>query len=63
MDRGKQDGRPNFMEMRRKEQHLLVEEVGERLRARMPFLNPVTIAVEEPQPLAKSELSAAHKRI
>ena len=34
-------GRPNFKEMRRKEQHLLVEEVGARLRALMPFLNPV----------------------
>ena len=39
-------GRHNFMEMRRKEQHLQVEEVGERLRARMPFLNPVKIKTE-----------------
>lgn len=41
-------GRPNFYEMRRKEQRLLIEEVGARLRAHMPFLNPVTIKTEEP---------------
>jgi len=41
-------GRKRFMEMRRKEQHLLVEQVGERLRALMPFLNPVKIATEPP---------------
>src|SRR5438874_401226 len=34
-------GRKRFMDTRRKEQHLLVEQVGERLRALMPFLNPV----------------------
>ena len=34
--------------MRRKEQHLLVEQVGERLRGLMPFLNPVKIATEPP---------------
>jgi ketol-acid reductoisomerase len=39
-------GRPNFMEMRRKEQHLLVEQVGTRLRAMMPFLNPVEVKTE-----------------
>jgi ketol-acid reductoisomerase len=39
-------GRPNFMEMRRKEQHLLVEKVGAELRAVMPFLRPVKIEVE-----------------
>src|SRR6266446_5468642 len=41
-------GRKRFMEMRRKEQHLLVEQVGERLRALMPFLNPVKVATEPP---------------
>ena len=35
-------GRPNFKAMQKKEHNLLVEEVGARLRARMPFLNPVT---------------------
>jgi ketol-acid reductoisomerase len=39
-------GRPNFLEMRRKEQHLLVEKVGADLRALMPFLRPVKIEVE-----------------
>src|SRR5579863_1100105 len=46
------NGRPNFLEMRRKEQHLLVEQVGERLRALMPFLNPVTVATEPPSAAA-----------
>jgi ketol-acid reductoisomerase len=41
-------GRPNFYAMRRKEQRQLIEEVGARLRARMPFLHPVTVATEEP---------------
>src|ERR1700732_2377778 len=41
-------GRKRFMEMRRKEQHLLVEQVGERLRALMPFLNSVKVATEPP---------------
>jgi ketol-acid reductoisomerase len=41
-------GRKRFMEMRRKEQHLLVEQVGERLRALMPFLNPVKVVTEPP---------------
>ena len=40
-------GRPNFAETRHKEQHQLIEEVGARLRERMTFLKPVTIAVEE----------------
>ena len=39
-------GRPNFMDMRRKEQHLLVEKVGAELRSLMPFLRPVKIEVE-----------------
>jgi len=41
-------GRPNFYDMRRHEQRLLIEEVGARLRASMPFLKPVTIKAEEP---------------
>jgi ketol-acid reductoisomerase len=43
-----EEGRPKFTEMRRKEQHLLVEQVGERLRALMPFLNPVKVPTEPP---------------
>jgi len=39
-------GRKTFIDMRRKEQTLLVEQVGARLRALMPFLNPVEIKPE-----------------
>jgi ketol-acid reductoisomerase len=49
-------GRPNFKKMRQAEQHLLVEEVGERLRARMPFLNPVKIKVEASGAMAAVKL-------
>jgi ketol-acid reductoisomerase len=45
-------GRKRFMDMRRREQHLLVEQVGERLRALMPFLNPVKVAIEPPSAAA-----------
>jgi ketol-acid reductoisomerase len=41
-------GRPDFYATRRKEQRQLIEEVGARLRARMPFLHPVTVVTEEP---------------
>jgi ketol-acid reductoisomerase len=40
------NGRSNFDAMRRKEQHLLVEQIGARLRGMMPFLNPVTVQTE-----------------
>jgi len=40
-------GRPKFDETRRREQRQLIEEVGARLRARMPFLHPVTAPVAE----------------
>jgi ketol-acid reductoisomerase len=39
-------GRPNFLDMRRKEQNLLVEKVGAELRGLMPFLRPVKVEVE-----------------
>jgi ketol-acid reductoisomerase len=39
-------GRHEFNAMRQKEQHLLVEQIGARLRAMMPFLNPVTVKIE-----------------
>jgi len=41
-------GRPWFTKQRRQEQHLLIEKVGEKLRAMMPFLKPVKIQTEEP---------------
>jgi ketol-acid reductoisomerase len=49
------NGQPNFLEMRRKEQHLLVEEVGARLRALMPFLKPVTIKTEPAEAKASAK--------
>ena len=49
-------GRPNFMDMRRKEQHLLVEKVGAELRSLMPFLRPVKIEVEPSGASASAKL-------
>ncbi len=40
------NGRPWFTAQRQQEQHLLIEKVGEQLRAMMPFLNPVKIETE-----------------
>src|SRR5579863_5598417 len=50
------NGRPNFKKMRQEEQNLLVEQVGERLRARMPFLKPVKIKVEPSGAMAAVKL-------
>ncbi|MCC6904576.1 MAG: ketol-acid reductoisomerase, partial [Anaerolineae bacterium] len=36
-------GRPVFNETRRREQDHMIEEVGARLRAMMPFVNPIEI--------------------
>ena len=36
-------GRPEFNAIREREQNHQIEEVGARLRAMMPFLNPVTV--------------------
>jgi ketol-acid reductoisomerase len=47
-------GRKNFTEMRKKEAGLQVEEVGARLRAAMPFLDPVEVKDGVPQPAAAS---------
>src|SRR6516164_3738367 len=41
-------GRPWFTKQRQAEQHILIEQVGEKLRAMMPFLKPVRIQTEEP---------------
>ena len=43
-----ESGRPWFTKQRQTEQHILVEQVGEKLRAMMPFLRPVKIQTEEP---------------
>jgi ketol-acid reductoisomerase len=41
------DGRPTFTASRQREQAHLIEEVGARLRAMMPFLDPVTVTPQE----------------
>jgi ketol-acid reductoisomerase len=41
-----ENGRPWFNAQRQNEQHILVEQVGEKLRAMMPFLKPVKIETE-----------------
>ncbi len=41
-------GCKNFNAARQKEQQQLIEQVGAQLRAKMPFLDPVTLATEQP---------------
>ena len=41
-----ENGRPWFTAQRQNEQHILVEQVGEKLRAMMPFLKPVKVETE-----------------
>jgi ketol-acid reductoisomerase len=38
-----EQGRPNFNATRAREQEHPIEQVGAKLRAMMPFLNPVTV--------------------
>src|ERR1700744_4618378 len=45
--------RKNFTEMRKNEAGLQVEEVGARLRAAMPFVDPVVVKDGTPQPAGK----------
>ncbi len=42
-----ESGRKNFLEARAKERELQIEKVGAKLRAMMPFLDPVTVAPNE----------------
>jgi ketol-acid reductoisomerase len=51
----REGGRKQFLELRRKEQHLLVEEVGEKLRALMPFLKPVHVKLEPTESKASAK--------
>ncbi len=48
-------GRKNFEQMRRNEAGLKIEEVGARLRAAMPFLDPVEVKDGVPQPARQTE--------
>ena len=41
-------GRKHFTEMRSKEAEHSIEKVGSKLRAAMPFLDPVTVTVDSP---------------
>jgi ketol-acid reductoisomerase len=50
-------GRPWFNKVRAQEQNQLIEQVGARLRAMMPFLNPVTVSKEEEPKEAKAKAS------
>jgi ketol-acid reductoisomerase len=56
-------GRPKFNEMRKKEHEQLLEQVGDRLRAKMPFLNPVTAptAASEEAPVKEPVAVASSK--
>jgi len=51
-----EDGRPNFNARRKAEQGQLLEDVGAKLRAMMPFLNPVT---HKPEDLVSQPAGAA----
>ncbi|MGD0122441.1 MAG: ketol-acid reductoisomerase [Candidatus Limnocylindrales bacterium] len=48
-------GQPNFKKMREAGRDHQVEQVGARLRAAMPFLNPVEVVDGQPQAAAKSK--------
>jgi ketol-acid reductoisomerase len=48
-------GQPNFKRMREAGRDHQVEQVGARLRAAMPFLNPVVVVDGQPQAAAKSK--------
>jgi ketol-acid reductoisomerase len=48
-------GQPNFKKMREAGRDHQVEQVGARLRAAMPFLNPVVVVDGQPQASAKSK--------
>lgn len=52
-------GRPWFNQQRAKEQQHSIEIVGERLRALMPFLKPVTVPGSKIEPAAESKEEAA----
>src|SRR5262249_9590118 len=47
-------GRPNFNKTRDAERQQLIEEVGKKLRAMMPFLDPVSVEVIEGTPVTKA---------
>jgi ketol-acid reductoisomerase len=57
-------GRPNFTAMRLREQEHPIEQVGARLRALMPFLDPVTVRPDEQaQPVAAAPVPPTPARL
>ena len=54
-------GRAKFMEQRAKEQGLLIEQVGARLRGMMAFLQPVVVTADGVQPALPSRSAASPK--
>ena len=52
-------GRVEFEQLRRKDEHHQIEEVGAALRAQMAFLNPVVVRAGEAQASASSGTAAA----
>jgi ketol-acid reductoisomerase len=52
-------GRPEFERLREENSHHQIEEVGERLRAQMAFLNPVVVRAGQAQAAATSGTAAA----
>ncbi len=56
-----EEGRPKFYVTRRREQDHLIEQVGAKLRAMMPFLNPIDIREETREAEAAEQKSAPPK--
>lgn len=54
-------GRPWFNEARKQDHNHQIEQVGERLRAMMPFVNPVTVTSDQTETQAKSPVSEQQK--
>jgi ketol-acid reductoisomerase len=54
-------GRPWFNEARKQDHNHQIEQVGARLRAMMPFVNPVTITVDQTETQAKTPASEQQK--
>src|SRR5690349_6311874 len=54
-------GRPWFNEARKKDHNHQIEQVGERLRAMMPFVNPVTVTADQTETQAKGPASEQQK--
>ena len=54
-------GRPWFNEARKKDHNHQIEQVGERLRAMMPFVNPITVTADQTETQAKAPVAEQQK--